>query len=284
MPPPDQTEGALQARIAQAAEALGEAEAIQIAAGAGMGVDSGLPDFRGTEGFWRAYPPFRKLGLRFEELANPHWFQRDPELAWGFYGHRLALYRQTRPHDGFAVLQRLGAGRSRFVFTSNVDGHFQAAGFDEDEVEEVHGSIRWLQCSAPCGTGIWSAEGFEVEVDVRSFRATGPLPRCHRCGAVARPNILMFGDWSFVADRADRQGQRRSDWLGAVGGRRLVVIEIGAGTAVPTVRWTSERLLAAGATLIRINPREAFGPPGTIELPLDANAAVGAIEQALLGA
>jgi NAD-dependent SIR2 family protein deacetylase len=271
---PHVTDTTLEERISMAAEALGSAEAIHIAAGAGMGVDSGLPDFRGSEGFWRAYPPFRKAGLQFEDLANPHWFDADPELAWGFYGHRMALYRQTRPHEGFAALQRIGAGRSRFVFTSNVDGQFQAAGFGEDEVEEVHGSIHWLQCSAPCGSEIWSAEGFEVAVDECTFRATGPLPRCHYCGDVARPNILMFGDWSFEANRAERQARHRNDWVRSLRGRRLVVVELGAGTAVPTVRWVSERLLAAGATLIRINPREEFGPAGTIGLPLGAHAAL----------
>src|SRR5215510_13817535 len=91
-----------------AAEAIASADALLIGAGAGMGVDSGLPDFRGDRGFWRAYPPFERLGLRFADLANPRWFTRDPELAWGFYGHRLALYRATRPHDGFAALLRLG--------------------------------------------------------------------------------------------------------------------------------------------------------------------------------
>src|SRR5512143_1476726 len=93
----------------QAAEAIAQAEALLIGAGAGMGVDSGLPDFRGPEGFWRAYPPYRKLGLAFEDLANPRWFDDDPALAWGFYGHRLNLYRKTAPHAGFAVLKRLAA-------------------------------------------------------------------------------------------------------------------------------------------------------------------------------
>ena len=54
--------------------------------GAGMGVDSGLPDFRGQHGFWRAYPAIAGLGLSFEEMANPAWFKRDPHLAWAFYG------------------------------------------------------------------------------------------------------------------------------------------------------------------------------------------------------
>ena len=86
--------------IEEAARAITEADALFIGAGAGMGVDSGLPDFRGDEGFWNAYPPFRELNLSVVELANPSWFARDPELAWGFYGHRLHLYRDTDPHAG----------------------------------------------------------------------------------------------------------------------------------------------------------------------------------------
>ena len=61
--------------IQAAAQSLREAEALLVTAGAGMGVDSGLPDFRGTEGFWEAYPPFRRLGLDFAELADPQWFE-----------------------------------------------------------------------------------------------------------------------------------------------------------------------------------------------------------------
>ena len=56
------------------AEILKNADSILITAGAGMGVDSGLPDFRGNEGFWKAYPPIAKLGLTFSEMANPQWF------------------------------------------------------------------------------------------------------------------------------------------------------------------------------------------------------------------
>ena len=101
---------------------------------------SGLPDFRGPEGFWRAYPPYRRLGLRFEELADSVHFAADPELAWGFYGHRLHLYRRTVPHAGFAVLLGWARRRPVRVFTSNVDGQFQTAGFAEDDVAECHGS------------------------------------------------------------------------------------------------------------------------------------------------
>ena len=90
--------------IILAQKAWSECEAILIGAGAGMGVDSGLPDFRGKSGFWKAYPPLAKMGVEFEEMANPYWFTKNPSLAWGFYGHRLNLYQKTKPHSGFNIL------------------------------------------------------------------------------------------------------------------------------------------------------------------------------------
>src|SRR5262245_28856516 len=112
-----------EAMVIRAAEVIRDAAALVVAAGAGMGVDSGLPDFRGDHGFWQAYPPYQHLGLRFVDLANPRWFRTDPTLAWGFYGHRLNLYRATRPHEGFGVLRRWAnrLPHGGFVFTSNVD-------------------------------------------------------------------------------------------------------------------------------------------------------------------
>src|SRR3954463_4183632 len=92
--------------IAQAAEAIAQADALILGAGAGMGVDSGLPDFRGNEGFWKAYPPYARLGLGFISLATPAWFRKDPPFGWGFYGHRLNLYRAAVPHDGFRILKQ----------------------------------------------------------------------------------------------------------------------------------------------------------------------------------
>src|SRR6516165_1690725 len=134
--------------LQEAAEAIQGAQALLIGAGAGMGVDSGLPDFRGNQGFWKAYPPYQKLGLNFVALANPRWFRADPTLAWGFYGHRLHLYRATQPHEGFQILRRWGEQitHGAFVYTSNVDGHFQKAGFDPERVMEVHGSLDYFQC------------------------------------------------------------------------------------------------------------------------------------------
>ena len=272
------------ADVAGAAAAISTADALLITAGAGMGVDSGLPDFRGDRGFWKAYPPFERLGVSFVDMANPTWFVRDPELAWGFYGHRLQLYRDTAPHRGFSILNRWAEDFAHgcFVFTSNVDGHFQRAGYDRDRVIECHGSIAHLQCTEPCRNEIWRGSEFEVEVDMDSFRAVSGLPKCPNCGAVARPNVLMFGDWHWIPGRTSKQEQRFSDWLAKAAGPKLVVVELGAGSAVPTVRMTSEQIAArSGATLIRVNPREPQVRHGNIGLAMDALEALEAIDARL---
>ncbi len=260
----------------QAAEAIRAADALLIGAGAGMGVDSGLPDFRGPEGFWRAYPAFR--GRRFEEISNPVWFQRDPEQAWGFFGHRINLYRTAAPHAGFEILRRWGESRplGSFVFTSNVDGHFQRAGFSPERILECHGSIHFLQCVDGCTGAIWSAEDTTVLVDQNTIRARPPLPQCIRCGRLARPNVLMFGDGGWVANRSAEQVERYRNWLGQLAGKRLAIVEFGAGTGVPTVRWECER---QEGQLIRVNPRDTAAPPGSIVLPAGALQAIQAVDR-----
>ena len=271
----------LEKSLDRAAEAIGSTEALLITAGAGIGVDSGLPDFRGYEGFWRAYPPLKKLGISFVDMANPIWFKRDPELAWGFYGHRLGLYRATEPHDGFRITHGWGLGCSHgcFVFTSNVDGQFQTAGFDRDRILECHGSIHHIQCLNHCGE-ITRADDFEIEIDDETFRAAPPLPSCHKCGSLARPNVLMFGDWGWLPERTGAQEARFADWVGSLGDARIAIVEIGAGTAVPTVRMTSEQLARrSGARLIRINVREPQVPDNHIGIAIGGLEALQEIQK-----
>lgn len=265
--------------IKRASEVVKNADALFITAGAGIGVDSGLPDFRGNSGFWKAYPPIAKLGKSFSEMADPVWFDKSPEIAWAFYGHRLNLYRETIPHEGFLKLLDLGKQKQYgyFVFTSNVDGQFQKAGFDDAFIEECHGSIHHLQCITPCSKDIWEAGEDKVNVDLEVFRATGELPTCQNCGGLARPNILMFGDWKWIPFRTNAQGERLQKWLQRVNGSnaKLAVIEMGAGLAVPTVRLQSQRVgKSINSTLIRINPRDYDVPDGAIAIPLGAKEGV----------
>ena len=245
--------------IERAREHIKNADAVLITAGAGMGVDSGLPDFRGNEGFWRAYPVIAKLGHSFSAMANPEWFATNPKLAWAFYGHRLNLYRETVPHEGFTIIKELVASKKDyFIFTSNVDGQFQKAGFPEEKVYECHGSIHHFQCTTRCSQPIYSAKDEIVEVDMEKFEALN-IPKCINCGAVARPNILMFGDWGWKGSRSEEQNRRYHDFMSDVydNNYKLVVIEIGAGTHIPTIRHESEYIAKEMSSfVVRINPRE----------------------------
>lgn len=242
----------------EAAALIDQADALVVTAGAGMGVDSGLPDFRGSEGFWQAYPALGRAGLQFTEVASPRTFETDPRLAWGFYGHRLALYRRTRPHAGFALLRRWGERLplGLAVFTSNVDGQFQCAGFNEALVHECHGSLHWLQCLRDCGRAPWPADTLQPDIDEAACRWRGELPACPGCGGLARPNLLMFGDWGWTAERYDAQHRRLARWLARA--QRPVVVELGAGTAIPSVRLFGQQVVVGHrGRIVRINPREA---------------------------
>jgi len=247
-----------QGELKTIAKWFSEADGLLITAGAGIGVDSGLPDFRGNDGFWQAYPALKDAKLDFADMANPSWFSTDPKLAWGFYGHRLELYRKTKPHEGFAILNRWAKlfPRGGAIFTSNVDGQFQAAGFSEDLIYECHGSIHQLQCSAMCTDDIWSAQEFIPEVDEDECKLTNEFALCPHCGAIARPNILMFNDDAWIDERSRQQGERLDAWLKNT--NYPLVVELGAGTAIPSVREFGERIVDDfNSRLIRINLREA---------------------------
>lgn len=268
-------------RLSAAARLIDEADSLIIGAGAGMGVDSGLPDFRGPGGFWQVYPALGRAKIRFEEIASPSAFRDDPSLAWGFYGHRLNLYRSTIPHKGFQLLNELTASMPErgFVFTSNVDGQFQRSGFSEQSIVECHGSIHHLQCLDHCSDAIWPASDFTPQIDEEHCRIANDMPRCPNCGSLARPAILMFSDWNWAEGRTKIQSSRFTSWRRKA--NNPVVIELGAGSAIPTVRHFSH---SQHCPIIRINPTEHQVPrQGDIGIPTGAQEGILGIWAALSG-
>ena len=263
---------------------LARADALLITAGAGMSVDSGVPDFRSPQGLWRAYPPLAKLGLSFEQMAQPRWFASSPEMAWAWYGHRQQLYHQTKPHGGYHILRGWARAMTAgsFVVTSNVDGQFLAAGFSGQSLLEVHGSVHRRQCTIPCSDQVWEADTPAFEIDLTTLRAKGELPRCPHCGALARPNVLMFNDWGWVDTVAREQQRRFDEWLAGLQARRVVVLECGAGTAIPTIRrigeWVARRSLG---TLVRVNPAVEAGAESVVALEMPALRALTVIDEVL---
>lgn len=243
--------------IQRAAELIADADALIIAAGAGMSVDSGLPDFRGTQGVWTALGSADAAKDGLHELLQGCCFTANPRKAMQFYGHALDVCRQTTPHQGYRLLFEWARKKTHgsFVYTSNVDGQFQATGFAEARILECHGSIHHFQCARPCSPQIWLANEFD-----RSMPTAHPakLPRCPRCGGPARPNVLLFSDPAWLVSRTNAQRLRMEVWRSAP--ERPVVVEIGAGLALPSVRMFSESLRIP---LIRINAHDVEATKAT---------------------
>ena len=133
----------------------------------------------------------------------------------------------------------------------------------EDRVYEVHGTLRFMQCQRrDCASGVWPTDDEEIagmSVDEGTSRVTSGVPKCPTCSTTARPNVLMFGDWDYRHDREDVQSENYRQWRAKVDeeAKSLVVLEIGAGKAVPTVRHESRTVNRwTDAPVIRINPEE----------------------------
>jgi len=186
-------------------------------------------------------------------------FRSNSKLAWGFYGHRINLYKNTEPNSGFTLLKELVASKNSnyFIFTSNVDTHFQKAGFDREKIYEIHGSIEYLQCVSNCTKSVTKNNLNNLDINMEKLELEN-IPKCDSCGAVMMPNILMFGDGIFNESIVSAQNNNFQKWLKLIKDLRVVIFEIGVGTTIPTVRNFNDRYAQKhdNALLIRINPLE----------------------------
>jgi NAD-dependent deacetylase len=142
--------------------------------GAGISVESGIPDFRGSEGLWKKYDP--------EEYATIDAFYSNPERVWLMIKEMFSLILSVKPnpaHIGLAELERMGL--LSCIITQNVDGLHQAAG--SENVIEFHGSHNTLTC-LKCST----------KIDGRSLKVEDLPPRCSRCSSILKPDVVFFGE------------------------------------------------------------------------------------------
>jgi len=142
--------------------------------GAGISVESGIPDFRSAGGLWSRYDP--------GEYAHISAFQANPEKVWQMLQEMMELVMNAEPNPAHIALAELeGMGLLSAVVTQNVDGLHQKGG--SKEVIEFHGSNRWLVCLA-CGD----------RREAASFSFDIIPPRCPRCDAILKPDVVFFGE------------------------------------------------------------------------------------------
>jgi NAD-dependent deacetylase len=228
--------------VARLAQLLIESQPCVVLTGAGISTESGIPDFRSATGIWRSYDPM--------EYATIEAFRRDPAKVWDFYAKRLGVLQSARPnaaHLALAELERRGLVEA--VITQNIDQLHRAAG--TENLIEVHGSLRTSSCLG-CG----HREELERVVELL------PVPTCARCGAVLKPDVVMFGELLPERELARASGLAQQ--------ARLLLV-IGSSLEVYPVAGLPDEALAAGARLAIVNK----GPTAydhRADLKIDASA------------
>lgn len=164
----------MEQEILEAQKLINDSASITVLTGAGVSAESGIPTFRGENGLWRNF--------RSEDLATPEAFSRDPKLVWEWYEWRRKIIKDAKPNPGHYALWELENQVPNFtLITQNIDGLHQLAG--SRNIIEMHGNLWQVRC-----TGCARIEP-NYEVPLKELP-----PVCPQCRAVARPNIVWFGE------------------------------------------------------------------------------------------
>jgi NAD-dependent deacetylase len=214
--------------------------------GAGVSAESGIPTFRGKEGYWtigaRDYQP--------QELATYDAFGQMPWEVWAWYLYRRGVCRAAEPNAAHHAIVRLerARGEAFALITQNVDGLHRRAGSADARMHAIHGEIDQMRCADDC-----TLDRYAVPDDVPALAKGAPVPDatrarlvCPRCGAMARPHVLWFDEEYDEPRYHLHTVQRLADQAGLL---------ITAGTSAQT-ELPCEVVAAAvrkGATIIDIN-------------------------------
>src|SRR5919198_1930280 len=224
---------------------------VLVITGAGVSAESGIPTFRGKDGYWRKLDPIK--------LATPEAFARDPELVWQWYRERRQRIRNAQPNAGHEAIARLAQHADEFLLvTQNVDDLHERAGLAKAEMVQIHGDIFVTRCSRcdfgrhdyppPQTYSAASEHDHEREHEQGQGQENG-VPRCTKCDALMRPGVVWFGETlpSRETERVENYLQR--DHCG------IVIVAGTTATFGYIIDWAL-RASRRGGELIEVNPEE----------------------------
>ena len=229
---------ALSRSLAEARALVASARTIVVLTGAGISAESGVPTFRGEDGLWKSF--------RAEQLATPEAFERDPRLVWEWYSWRRERIAECVPNAAHLALARFALAHPDVrIITQNVDGlHTQAARMAAEDADpsaamplELHGALFRDRCTM-CAFHQDNRSG----VDHQSLAS---LPRCERCGALLRPDVVWFGERLFPGVMEEAH-----EWAA----RADVAIIIGTSGLVQPAASLGDATRANGGAVIELNP------------------------------
>lgn len=214
--------------------------------GAGISAESGIPTFRGQDGYWTVgstvYHP--------QELATQAAFRRIPEGVWQWYLYRRTVCRRAAPNAAHDALVRLeqGLGDRFRLITQNVDGLHLRAGQSLERTYQIHGNIDFMRCAGACSTALTPIPDAldDIEAGQALAEAQVALLQCPRCQGRARPHVLWF-DESY-----DEPLFRFQSSIDAAS-RAALVLVVGT-SASTTLPWHVVEIAARqGAAIVDIN-------------------------------
>jgi NAD-dependent deacetylase len=225
---------------------------ILVLTGAGVSAESGVPTFRGEEGYWR-------IGSRNyfpEELATRAAFLRMPDEIWGWYLYRRSVCRAASPNGGHLALAELerglverGEGDRFLLVTQNVDGLHLRAGNSFARTYQIHGNIDFMRSMQEDDANIFPLPKGIGERWERG-RALGPVQKqlliCPHDGSLARPHVLWFDE------TYDEERFHFHSALAAVERASLVLV-IGTSGATNLPSMIVHRTAQRGVPLLVIN-------------------------------
>lgn len=167
---------------------------VTVLTGAGVSAESGIPTFRGQDGYWtkgsKVYQP--------EELVTWRAFQEQPYEMWKWYLARKKDCDQAKPNEGhIAIAEMEEMLQDRFLLiTQNIDSLHLRAGNSLARTYQIHGTLAYMRCSVECHTKIYPVPEELVQLDEKTpfTEEQKKLLVCPVCGAVSRPHILLFDE------------------------------------------------------------------------------------------
>ena len=244
-------------KIEKARNALKQADAIIIGAGAGLSTAGGI-NYSGQR-FEENFGDFiTKYGMTDMYTAGFYSFKTEEE-KWAYWSRHIRMNRYDTPvSEVYKQLLELVSVKPYFVVTTNVDAQFYRAGFDADRIWAVQGDYGKFQCAEACHDKLYDNRDAIMEMTEQQKDCRIPselVPRCPRCGERMEVNIRK--DRYFVEDEQWRKERERYEkFLNEVKDRKIVFLELGVGFNTPTIiRLPFEKMVASlpSATLVRVN-------------------------------
>jgi NAD-dependent deacetylase len=156
---------------------------VLVLTGAGVSAESGIPTFRGKDGYWRNLDPTK--------LATPEAFAKDPGLVWEWYRERRQRIRNAQPNPAHKAITKLAQHAQEFLLvTQNVDDLHARAGASEEKMVQIHGDIFVTRCSR-CD---FRLHDYEHDHEHEHESEDIDVPRCPRCEGLMRPGVVWFGE------------------------------------------------------------------------------------------